>query len=458
MPMRRTHTCGELSKKDIGKKVTLCGWASSIRSHGKITFIDLRDRYGVTQIVLKESIEIKPEYVLKIEGLVKSRPPTTINNNILTGEIEIESSSIEIINPSKPLPIEIDDKKSFSDEIRLKYRYLDLRRNNMQNNIITRHKVTQATREYLNNQNFLEIETPLLMKSTPEGARDYLVPSRVNPGKFYSLPQSPQLYKQILMISGFDRYYQIARCLRDEDLRQDRQPEFTQIDIEMSFLDEEDIYNLIEGMLKHIFKKVLNIDIKTPFPRIKYLEAMEKYNSDKPDLRKDKNNPKEFEFCWVVDFPLFEYSKEEKRLVAMHHPFTSPKEEDLKLLDKNPEKVRARSYDIVLNGLELGGGSIRIHKEDIQKKIFDNLGIDKKTAEKRFGFLLEALSYGGPIHGGIALGLDRLVALITGTNDIREVIAFPKNKAAQCPMDGCPSEISEKQLKELNIKLDLKKK
>jgi aspartyl-tRNA synthetase len=456
--MKRTHTCGELNEGNIGKKVTLCGWVSSIRSHGKITFIDLRDRYGITQIVTKESLDIKPEYVLKVQGLVKSRPPATINKKIPTGGIEIESSSIEIINPCKNLPIEIDDKKSFSDEIRLKYRYLDLRRSNMQNNIITRHKVTQATREFLNNQNFLEIETPLLVKPTPEGARDYLVPSRVNPGKFYSLPQSPQLYKQISMISGFDRYYQIARCLRDEDLRQDRQPEFTQIDIEMSFIDEDDIYNLIEDMLKHIFKKVLNIDIKTPFLRIKYSEAMKKYNSDKPDLRKDKNNPKEFAFCWVVDFPLFEYSKEEKRLVSMHHPFTSPKDEDINLLDKKPEQVRAKAYDVVLNGTELGGGSIRIHKQDIQSKIFNILKIDKKTAERRFGFLLEALSYGSPIHGGIALGLDRLVALITGTNDIREVIAFPKNKAAQCPMDGSPSEASDAQLKELNIKLDLRKK
>lgn len=452
--MLRTHTCGELNETCIGKKVKLTGWIHTIRDHKKVAFIDLRDRYGLTQIVYDPSKikeELKDECVILVEGKVVKREDKFLNKKIPTGAIEVKADSIKLLNKVENLPFEVNKDKELNDEIRLKYRYLDLRKPANREKLVFRHKVAIAVREFLNNEGFIEVETPLLVKNTPGGARNYIVPSRTNKGKFYALPESPQLYKQILMIAGLDKYYQIAKCLRDEDLRQDRQPEFTQIDIEMSFLEEEDIFNLIEGLLKGLFKKVLNENIETPFLRMSYADAVSKYKCDKPDLRKGKDK---FAFCWVVDFPLLEYSQEEKKLVSMHHPFTSPKEEDLKFLEKNPEKVRARAYDIVLNGVEVGGGSIRINKPDMQQKIFDVLKIDKKTAKEKFGFLIEALSYGAPVHGGIAIGFDRLVALMQGLSDIREVIAFPKNKAAENPMDGCPAEITERQLKELGIKIE----
>lgn len=453
--MLRTHTCGELSEKNVGKKVKLAGWVHSVRDHKTIAFLDIRDRYGVTQVVYdpKKFKDLSDESVVIIEGNVVKRDKKFINAKIPTGKIEVKASNVDILSRVDKLPFEINKDKEVNDELRLKYRYLDLRKTVNKDKLLFRHKVSSAVREFMNNEGFIEIETPLLVKNTPGGARNYLVPSRINKGKFYALPESPQLYKQILMIAGLDKYYQITKCLRDEDLRQDRQPEFTQIDIEMSFLEEEDIYNLIEGLLKYVFKKILNENIKTPFLRMSYADAMAKYKCDKPDIRKKGDK---FAFCWIVDFPLLEYSKEEKKLVSMHHPFTSPKEEDLKLLSKSPEKARARAYDIVLNGVEIGGGSIRINKPEMQEQIFDVLKIDKKTAKDKFGFLIEALSYGAPVHGGIAIGFDRLVALMQGLSDIREVIAFPKNKAAENPMDGCPSEISEKQLKELGVKVNKK--
>ena len=455
--MLRTHTCGELRKKDINKKVSLCGWVDSIREHGKISFIDLRDRYGKTQIVIKEKVEIKPEYVVKINGEVKVRKLGTENKDIETGDIEVLAENIEIFSKSKTPPIEINDNKIASEDLRLKYRFLDLRRPQMQKNLIFRTKVTRAVREFFIDKEFIVIETPLLVKPTPEGARDYIVPSRVNIGKFYALPQSPQLYKQILMISGFDKYFQIAKCLRDEDLRADRQPEHTQIDLEMSFVDSEDIMSFVESMYKYVFKKVLGVELKK-FERLTYEESMKKYGTDKPDLRKNKNDAKEFAFCWVYDFPLFSYSKDEKKWEPEHHMFTSPKKEHIPFLEKDPGKVKGDLFDIVLNGTELGSGSIRINNPELQEKVMKVIGLSKEQAYKKFGFLLDAYEFGGPIHGGMGLGLDRLVALMLGYNDIREVIAFPKNKSAQNPMDGSPSEVDKKQLEEVHINILEEKK
>ncbi len=573
----RTHSCGELNRTDTNKKVTLCGWCNKIRNHGGVIFIDLRDRYGLTQIVFTpesnvfvEANRLSKEDVIKVEGIVKLRPKEMKNKDIETGEIEVEANKIEILNKSKIPPFEIEGSYELNEEIRMKYRYLDLRRKEMQSNLLLRHKITKSIREYLNEKKFVDVETPFLTKSTPEGARDYLVPSRVHPGKFYALPQSPQILKQILMCAGFDRYYQIVRCFRDEDLRADRQPEFTQLDIEMSFITEEDVYELIEGLLKKIVKDIKHVDIKTPFLRLNYNETMERYGRDSPDLRfglelinvddivkktdfrifkeneivkciyfnkelsrseveeleefikqnkgeglitlKIKNgnlegnitkyfNEKtkkellervkaregiiffisgrrkivndllgrlrleiahkynlikdnEYKFLWVTDFPLFEYSEDEQRYVSVHHPFTSPHIKDLdKMIDK-PNEVMSRGYDVVLNGTELGGGSIRVHKKDTQEKVFRALGISETEAKNKFGFLLEALEYGFPPHGGIALGLDRMCALLIGTNDIREVIAFPKNKTATDLMSNAPSEVSDEQLKELKIKLN----
>lgn len=580
--MKRTHNCGELKGTDKGKDVELSGWVHSRRDHGGVIFIDLRDRYGLTQIVFNpdckffdEADKLRREDCVHINGKVRSRKEGMVNPNLDTGEIEIIVSELEILNKSEVPPLEVDDRKEANEEMRLKYRYIDLRRPIMSKRLFLRHKAAQSVRNFLNNNAFMEIETPLLIRATPEGARDYVVPSRTNPGKFFSLPQSPQLYKQILMVSGMDRYYQIARCLRDEDLRKDRQPEFTQIDMEMSFVEEEDVINLTENLIKKVWKDTIDADIKTPFLRMSYEDAMNKYGSDKPDLRFDlelidvtdivkksdfsvfkdaecvkclnpekefsrkefdqyidlctKNGAKgmawmkvtekglessivkffsketqdelvkatgskkgsslmfiadkkkktneilgelrlklgedlglikkgEFKFCWVNDFPLFEFDEDLNRWMPMHHIFSMPKEDKIKLLDSEPGKVTGYLYDIVLNGTELGGGSIRIHRKDIQEQVLKVIGMDYKQAEERFGFLLESFKYGAPPHGGLALGFDRMCALLNGINDIREVMAFPKNKNAECPMDGCPSEVDKDQLKELSIKLDIVKK
>ncbi|MBW2981085.1 aspartate--tRNA ligase [Candidatus Woesearchaeota archaeon] len=587
--MKRTNTCGQLTDKDIDKQVCLNGWCHSRRDHGGIIFIDLRDRYGLTQIVFDPKPDTKVhslaeklgrEDVVSVKAKVRARKEGMENPKLKTGKIEVLVDGLEILNKAETPPIEVDDRVKINEDVRLRYRYIDLRKQALQNNLILRHKTVKAVRDFYDRENFLEIETPMLAKSTPEGARDYLVPSRVNPGKFFALPQSPQLFKQLLMVAGFDRYMQIVKCFRDEDLRADRQPEFTQIDVEMSFIDEEDIYSIHEKLMKHIWKEVLGANLKIPFPRLTYADAMERYGSDKPDTRfglelvdvtavakksdfkvftdninnggivkainvsggsekfsrKDIDSFIEFvriygakglawmkvtdaglessvvkffkpelqkelikklgakksdlllfvsdrkhfvvndalgnlrlhmakklgiidekthNFLWVTDFPLVEFDEDAQRHVAIHHPFTSPKDEDLAVLDKEPAKVRAKAYDLVLNGVELGGGSIRIHKSDVQEKIFRILGISKQEAELKFGFLLEAFRYGAPPHGGIAFGLDRLIAMLTRNESIREVIAFPKTKDAESLMEGAPSDVDNTQLKELHLKLDI---
>ncbi len=587
MSKYRTHYCGDLRITDNGQKVKLCGWVENWRDHGGIVFIDLRDLTGITQIVFNPEVskevheiahKLRAEFVIAIEGEVSPRPEGTVNPKLPTGEIEVIVKKVEILSPAKTPPFIIEDRIEVSENLRLKYRYLDLRRPKMQKNIVIRHKTAQIVRNFLNENNFLEIETPFLTKSTPEGARDYLVPSRVNPGKFYALPQSPQLFKQILMISGFDRYYQIVRCFRDEDLRADRQPEFTQIDMEMSFVDREDVMNITENLIKKIFTEIKGLEFNENFPVITYSEAIDKYGLDAPDIRFDlhlvnltdifqntsfkvfanavKNkgiikaikvkdgakfsrkdlddltefvkiygakgmawikilenewqspivkffsddekqklqerlnlepgdlvvfgadsskivneslghlrkelakrlnliNENEFKFVWVIDFPLLEWDEEEKRYVALHHPFTSPLDEDIELLETSPDKVRSKAYDIVLNGIELGGGSIRIHRKDIQEKVFNALGLEEKDAKEKFGFLLEAFEYGAPPHGGLAIGFDRLLMFLTDSENIRDVIPFPKTQKATCLMTGAPSEVDKKQLKELNIKITL---
>jgi len=562
---RRTHYAGSLRKENIGNKVTLFGWVRRKRDLGKIIFVDLADREGIVQIVFTDDREdifekakdLKPEYVIAVRGKVREREVK--NPSIPTGDIEVEAEGLKILNFSDVLPFSIERDVKASEELRLKYRYLDLRREPLQRNIKLRHLASIQTRIYLHNKGFLEIETPFLTRSTPEGARDYIVPSRIYPGKFYALPQSPQLFKQLLMISGFDRYFQIVRCFRDEDLRADRQPEFTQIDIEMSFPDEEQIFELIEGLMVELMA-LIGKEVDTPFPRLTYEYAMDTYGSDKPDLRislrikefRDnfrncgvdfiekglenqnlkgilidkslsrkeldelgevsrkyggkgiiwikkegdfKSSPKfsenflpklwediggrdnwtfvgvmgeirkifgreemekrkdEMKFLWITDFPLFIWSEEEGRLVSNHHPFTSPKEEDIPLLDKDPSLVKTRAYDLVLNGYEIGGGSIRIHDSSLQQKIFEILGLSEKEARDKFGFLLDALRFGAPPHGGIALGFDRIVMLMAGESSIRDVIPFPKTTSAMCLMTNSPSEVSEKQLKELKVNI-----
>lgn len=583
--LQRTHTCGQLRKADAGSEATLSGWVDTRRDHGGVIFIDLRDRYGKTQIVFnpehnaethKAASVLRSEYVISVRGKVEERPEGMANPDLDTGDIDVMVDQLEILNTSETTPFEITGDTEVSTELRLKYRYLDLRRPLMQKYLTARHKVYQVVRQYFDNNNFIEIETPFLTKSTPEGARDYLVPSRINRGQFYALPQSPQLFKQILMVSGFDRYFQIVKCFRDEDLRAQRQPEFTQIDLEMSFVREDDVINIIEGLMVEVFRKVLGKEVSAPFPRLSYHDAMDRYGCDAPDLRfemtikeitdiakksdfkvfksvaesggqvrginatgcaklsrkdidglttfvnqfgakglawfkVDENgltsqiakffntelqteiierfkaapgdlllfvadkksvasqalsqlrlniaksngliNEEEFNLSWVVDFPLFEYNEDADRYDSLHHPFTSPHPDDLDHLEERPLDVRARAYDLVLNGVELGGGSIRIHKPDVQKKIFNLLNIDESTAQERFGFLLEALKYGAPPHGGIALGLDRMVTLLLGLDDIREVIAFPKTQKATCLMVDAPSDVDEKQLKDLGLSL-----
>ena len=583
--MRRTHHCWELGADDVGKEVVLMGWVHRRRDHGGVIFVDLRDREGLTQVVFNPKVDkkihakahaIRNEYVLAVRGKVDHRPADMINPKLKTGEIEVTATELKILNPAKTPPFLIEDEIDVSETVRLKYRHLDLRRSEMQKNLILRHRVSAAVRGYLNQQGFLDLETPFLTRSTPEGARDYLVPSRVNPGEFYALPQSPQIFKQLFMISGFDRYYQIVRCFRDEDLRADRQPEFTQIDIEMSFVGEDDVMNLSEGMMAQLFKEILGIKLKRPFSQLTYEEAVGRYGLDKPDTRfgfelkdisdivagsnfkvfanavkkggivkalnakgcidfsrkeiddltefvavyrakgmawiKVKENkwqspitkffsdeekhalaeriemepgdliffvadqPKvvnealghlrnhlgktlglidenEYHFLWVTRFPMFEYDETEKRLQALHHPFTSPLEEDYERLKDEPLSVNSRAYDLVLNGFEIGGGSIRIHQRSIQEKVFEALNMDRKTYEGKFGFLLEALDSGAPPHGGIAIGYDRLVMLMCGESSIRDVIAFPKTQKAACLLTEAPSETSKTQLDELYLKL-----
>lgn len=589
MRLKRTLYIGELNNNFVGKEIIVSGWVLRRRDHGGVIFIDLRDRTGLLQIVFEEGIDpkihdlansIRIEYVISVKGLIRKRPPGMENPKIPTGEIELVATDVEILNTSKTPPFPMDeDLSEVSEAIRLKYRYLEMRALNGLNPFIFRHKVNQTIRKFLDNKGFLEIETPFLTKSTPEGARDYLVPSRLYPGKFYALPQSPQLFKQILMIAGIDKYYQIVKCFRDEDLRADRQPEFTQLDIEMAFVDENDIMNTIEELLAYLFKETLNITLETPFPKLSYETALRDYGTDRPDIRfdmklkdlsylfkdtsfkvfrntlesggiikglkapanfsrkelddltkfaqelgakglawikYDKNansfekkwsspivkffeksvlekleeifNPLEefatfffvadkedivnfilselrnhlakklglipenkFSFVWIIDFPLFEWDEEENRLVSVHHPFTHPKEEDISFLETDPLKVKSRAYDIVLNGVEIGGGSIRIHKRELQEKIFKLLNISPEEAQEKFGFLLTALEYGAPPHGGIAFGLDRLIMLMLGKKSIREVIPFPKTQRAQCLLTGAPSEVKIEQILELHL-------
>ena len=582
---KRTNYCANFTKADAGKEVILMGWANVRRDLGALVFVQLRDRTGLMQIVFNSNTmseadfaracTIRSEFVLAVKGQLVLRTGDMVNPNMATGELEVLVSEFKILSESETTPFEITDNCKANELLRLKYRYLDLRRPAMQKNLIMRHKIAFLAREYFDSQNFLEIETPILTKSTPEGARDYLVPSRVHPGKFFALPQSPQLFKQLLMLAGYDRYFQIARCFRDEDLRADRQPDFTQIDIEMSFVEEIDVQTVNEGFLKRLFKDTLNVDIELPLPRLKYADAMARYGSDKPDTRfglelvdlseifqnsefsvfqnalsvggssravnakgasehfsrkeldamgefvktyrakgliwmndkaeglaspvlkfltedeiaavrkaanfeqgdvlfivADVNKtvfaslgalrlklaekldliPKDtYNLLWVTEFPLLEWDEEEQRFSAMHHPFTSPMDEDLANLDTDPGNVRAKAYDIVLNGVEIGGGSIRIHSQELQKKMFRCLGFTDEQAQYRFGFLMDAFRFGPPPHGGMAYGLDRLAMLITGSPSIRDVIAFPKVQNASCPMTGAPDFVDDKQLRELNI-------
>lgn len=462
--MLRTHTCGELNKSHANKKTTLCGWVETHRIQGRISFILLRDRYGITQIfvnpkITKELGELRRESVLQIKGDVQKRPDNQVRKEMKTGEVEVSATEVKILTEAAPLPLELDGDAH--EDIRLKYRYLDLRRPEMVNNITKRHRAVQFIRDYLSQKDFLEISTPILTKSTPEGARDYLVPSRIHPGKFYALPQAPQQYKQLLMVAGMDKYFQIAPCFRDEDARADRAPgEFYQLDLEMSFPNQDDILKIIEetiiALVKEVFPK--KKFTKVPFPRLGYSEVMKKYKTDSPDIRKNKKDPDELGFCWVVDFPLLMKQTEDdyfhhagKEWAPSHNMFTAPKEEDIKLLDKNPGKVKSYQHDFVLNGHEVGGGAIRIHDSKLQQKVFDLIGMDKKK-QKEFAHMLEAFTYGAPPHGGIALGIDRLLMVLMDKSSLRELMAFPKNKDAIDPVMDAPSDVSKEQLKEVHIK------
>ena len=450
--------------KNEGREIELIGWVFARRDHGKLIFIDLKDRTGVAQIVFGPEIEsakkLRIGYLIKLIGLIKKRPEKMINSQILTGEFEVEARSLEIINQSKELPIPLDTAGyEINEETRMKYRYLDLRRERLTQNIIIRSKIIKFIREFMYSRDFIEVETPIISKSTPEGARDYLIPSRIFKGKFYALPQSPQQYKQLLMVAGFEKYFQIAKCFRDEDTRGDRQPEFTQLDIEMSFVNENDVLNLIEelyiNLVKEIYpyKKIKQI----PFPRLNYFDVMQEYNSDKPDLRNDKNNPDELAFAFVVNFPMFEWKETEKRWDAVHHPFTKPQVEDVldfwDKFNKDPSKILAHQYDLVLNGYEIGGGSIRTNDPELLITVFEAIGNKKEDINKKFHQLLEAFQYGVPPHGGIASGLDRVIAILQNEPNIREVIAFPKTGDGYDPLMDSPSDVSDEQLKELGIKI-----
>lgn len=451
--------------KHIGEKVKVSGWVNTRRAHGKILFIDLRDRSGFLQVVFipsnKEVYELaeqlRPEWVVEITGQIVKRPEKMVNPKIETGQVELTVESLNVLSKAETLPFSIDDSGyDINEEIRMKYRYLDLRRERLKNNLIMRHKVIQFMRDFLAKEDFIEIETPLLTKSTPEGARDYIVPSRQEPGKFYALPQSPQQYKQLLMVAGIEKYFQIAKCLRDEDPRGDRQPEFTQLDIEMSFVEQEDILELTERLYTEIVKKITPEKkiLQIPFPRITYKEAMEKYNSDKPDLRKNKKDPNELAFAFIVDFPMFEWKEEENRWDAVHHPFTRPQTDNIKELKKNPDKILAYQYDFVLNGSEIGGGSLRTYRPEMLEAIFEVMGNKKGDIREKFGHMLEAFEYGVPPHGGIAPGIDRFIMILANEPSIREVIAFPKTGDGRDFMMSAPSEIDKKQLKELHIKVN----
>jgi len=442
--------------KKTGEKVKVCGWVHTRRDHGKIIFIDLRDRSGLLQVVFSPDISklaenLRSEWVVAIEGTINQRPKGMVNKDLDTGGIELKAEKLEILNEAKTLPFELSNK-NVGEEMRLKYRYLDLRREKMKENIIFRHKVIKLIRDYLDKRGFLEIETPILTKSTPEGARDFLVPSRLHRGEFYALPQAPQQLKQLLMVSGMEKYFQIARCFRDEDLRGDRQPEFTQLDLEMSFPTQKEIMEITEGLMVEITKMAKKKLTFKPFKILTYKETIKKYKTDKPDLRKNKKDSDEVCFVWIVDWPLFEWNKEEKRWDPMHHVFTLPKMEDLPLLDKEPAKVHSWQHDLVLNGHEIAGGSIRIHDPKIQKKVFELVGLKEKEIQDKFGHLLRAFQYGTPPHGGIALGIDRLIMILRNEPSIREVIAFPKTGDGRDLTMEAPSKVEQKQLRELGIK------
>lgn len=458
----------------VGEQVKLSGWVHQRRDHGQIIFIDLRDKSDLIQLVFtpqdkalyRAASSLRPEWVISVEGKVNQRPKNMVNPNMPTGEIEISVEKLKILNQAKTPPFEITegqnkDKKEVNEEIRLKYRYLDLRRQKMKNNLVLRHKVIKLIRDFMDKQGFVEVETPILTKSTPEGARDFLVPSRLHPGQFFALPQAPQQLKQLLMVAGLERYFQIARCFRDEDLRGDRQPEFTQLDVEMSFVKQKNILNLTEKLMIKIVKELVVFDKNLskkltfkPFLKLDYQEVIKKYGTDKPDLRKDPKDPHELAFVWILNWPLFEWNSQEKRYDSCHHIFTAPQKKDLPLLDKDPLKVRSWQHDLVLNGHEIGGGSIRIHQKEIQEKIFKLVGLSKEEIEDKFGHLLRAFEYGAPPHGGIASGLDRLLMILLNEESIREIIAFPKTGDGRDLMMEAPSSVSPEQLKELKIKVE----
>jgi aspartyl-tRNA synthetase len=451
------------TSKHISKTVKLQGWVHNHRRLGKMVFVDLRDRSGIVQILFADEMAtpanmIRPEFVIEVTGTVVERQGKSVNQNVPTGKVEIHAESLVVLSEAQTPPFSINDEtkaRETNEELRLEHRYLDLRRPEMRRNLELRAKVNASFRNFLTTREFLEVETPYLTKGTPEGAREFIVPSRNFPGKFYTLPQSPQQFKQLLMVAGVEKYFQIVRCFRDEDQRGDRQPEFTQLDLEMSFVDESDVMEVIEAMMLQMVKEVAPEKHITqlPFPRIPYSEAMAKYKSDKPDIRKDKNDPNELGFCFIVDFPLFEYSDEEKKLVPVHHLFTAPKDSDIGLLDSDPAKAIAKQYDLALNGFEIAGGSIRNHNSAIQQKIFNILKLSKEEVATRFGHMLKAFSYGVPPHGGMAPGIDRIVAILAGEPNIREVIAFPKTGDARDPLMGAPSELPEAQLRDVHIRI-----